>query len=290
VAGAQRLLRSLSQGTAQHRRLVEGRRGLAAAGDPVYRGYFLRSAHAQAGVEMDGQVALCEAWDFGHHHPCVVWAQFLPWGELRVLGGVQGQDMFLPDFIPVALRYRAAWCPDPLEVRATCDPAGEAVSNQGVPQRAVDVLREYGVFAKAVPAANHPEKRAWAIQQMAGAMRRRTHVGEAFRINPRFVLVGAGIGARQTELLVDAFEAGYVWDDRAIASTASPNTRRPKKDGYYDHGMNGCEYIVLAFGWGQPTKIDVTKLDARAVRRSQRDTDEYDQMTRPRSSGRRGGL
>jgi len=30
--------------------------------------------------------------------------------------------------------------------------------------------------------------------------------------------------------------------------TSTPNTRRPLKDGYYDHAQNCLEYIVLAFG------------------------------------------
>jgi hypothetical protein len=29
---------------------------------------------------------------------------------------------------------------------------------------------------------------------------------------------------------------------------ANPNTRRPLKDGFYDHAQNAAEYIILAFG------------------------------------------
>lgn len=276
-------------GTAQHRRLIEGRRGLASHGDPCYRGYFDRALHVQA-VTMDAQVALLEAWDFGHHFPCVVWGQRLPWGEMRLLGGVMGQDMFLPDFVQVALSYRVEWFPSPLEIRSTCDPAGEAASNQGVPQRAVDVLRELGVMVRGCDGGNHQERRNYAIQQMAGAMHRRTRRGEAFTLNPQFVLV-APHGIKRTEVLVDAFEAGYVWDDRAINNTLSPNTRRPLKDGFYDHSMNCCEYLELAFGQSQPSKVDTGKLDARALRTAQRDVDPYDTLRgRIVVASRRGGL
>jgi hypothetical protein len=48
--------------------------------------------------------------------------------------------------------------------------------------------------------------------------------------------------------MVDGFEAGYVWDTRSAASTSTPSTPRPLKDGYYDHGQNCLEYAVLAFG------------------------------------------
>ena len=202
-----------------------------------------------------------------------------------------GQDLFLPDFAQIALRYRTEWFPDPLEVRSTGDPAGEAASNQGLPQRAVDVLREIGIAVQACQGGNHPEKRNYAIQQMAGAMRRRTARGEAFTLNPQFVLVTPH-GIKRTEVLVDAFEAGYVWDDRVIANTLSPNTRRPKKDGFYDHSMNCCEYLELAFGQSHPSKIEVQKLDRRAMALAQRDVDPYDRMRQRTLVGsqRRGGL
>lgn len=277
-------------GTAQHRRLIEGRRGLAAHGEPVYRGYFDRAHHVQS-VEMDPQVPLLESWDWGHAFPCVVWAQRLPWGEMRTLGGVMGQDMFLPDFAQVALRYRSEWFRNPLEIRSTGDPAGEAVSNQGVPQRALDVLREAGIAVQPAIGGNHPEKRNYAIQQMASAMHRRTSRGEAFTINPRFVLVTPH-GIKHTEVLVDAFEAGYVWDDRALANTTSPNTRRPKKDGFYDHGMNCCEYVELAYGQAQPSQVEAKKLDRQAQARAQRDSDPYDRLRQLARAGqkRRGSL
>jgi hypothetical protein len=126
---------------------------------------------------------------------------------------------------------------------------------------------------------------------MASAMRRRTGRGEAFTVNPRFVLITPH-GIKRTEVLVDAFEAGYVWDDRALSNTTSPNTRRPKKDGFYDHCMNCCEYSELAFGQAQPSRIEVAKLDRRAVQLAQRDSDPYDRLRQRAVAGqrRRGGL
>ena len=47
---------------------------------------------------------------------------------------------------------------------------------------------------------------------------------------------------------MDGFEAGYVWAESQVTGSSTPNTRRPLKDGYYDHSQNCLEYIVLAFG------------------------------------------
>ena len=46
-----------------------------------------------------------------------------------------------------------------------------------------------------------------------------------------------------------------------------PNTRRARKDGFYDHSMNAIEYVVLAFGPAQPTKV-IMRRSRRAARRS----------------------
>jgi hypothetical protein len=100
-------------------------------------------------------------------------------------------------------------------------------------------------------------------------------------VNPRCRLVSAQRQV-QMELVVDGLEAGYVWDDKLITSSQSPSTRRPKKDGEYDHLQNCLEYIQLAFGVPQSTTRSVDRAERTALARAQRDTDEYN-----RTSGRR---
>jgi hypothetical protein len=234
-------------GSALRRRFIEGCRGLAAIGEPVYAGYFSRRTHEVDPLSVNPEVALLEGWDFGHHHPCVVWSQFLPWGALHVLGGVMGESMFIEDFCPIVLQIRSQWFPGALEVKSTGDPAGTAANSQGTKRSAADVLKANGISLQVVPGANHPDRRNTAIQAAAGYMRRLTGQGPAFAVSPRFVVVGRNY-QRPTAVLVDALEAGYVWDERSTASSGSPSTRRPKKDGWYDHSMNCLEYIVLKFG------------------------------------------
>ena len=222
-------------------------------GDPVYGGYFQRTLHVDPHLAHNPETPLLEGWDFGHGHPCVVWAQFLPWGALHVLGGVMGASMFIEDFCPVALQYRAQWFPRLLEVLSTGDPAGESFSPHGVATSAADVLRKHGVDLRLYPSANHVDRRYVAIQTVAGYMRRLTPQGPAFRVTPQFVVVTTR-GTTAGPVLVDGFEAGYVWDVKSTAGTTNPNTRRPLKDGYYDHSQNCVEYIVLTFGPGAGVK------------------------------------
>src|SRR4051812_47252231 len=98
-------------GHPQRRVKLEGLRGLDVQGKPVYSGAFVRSRHL-SDVDINAQLPLCESYDYGFHHPCVVWYQYAPWGHLRVLGGVMGCDQHLDEFLPVAERYRRLWFPE----------------------------------------------------------------------------------------------------------------------------------------------------------------------------------
>lgn len=201
---------------------------------------------------MNTEAPLYEGWDFGHSHPCVVWAQFLPQGALHILGGVMGAALFIEDFAPIALQYRSQWFPHPLDIQSTGDPAGESFSPHGVSTSAVDVLRANGVRVEPAHGANSVDRRDVAIQTLAGYMRRLVGSAAAFQVNPRFVV--SKRGSQITPVLVDGFEAGYVWDTKSTSSTTNPNTRRPLKDGLYDHSQNCVEYILLKFGPTAPTK------------------------------------
>jgi hypothetical protein len=53
---------------------------------------------------------------------------------------------------------------------------------------------------------------------------------------------------------VDGFGASYVWAESQATSTSTPNTRRPLKDGYYDHAQNCVECIAQMFGPVAPSK------------------------------------
>jgi hypothetical protein len=55
---------------------------------------------------------------------------------------------------------------------------------------------------------------------------------------------GETLVERETTILATAFQAGYIWDDKA-PSDAHPNVRKPKKGTKYDDLMNSSEYVVI---------------------------------------------
>ena len=74
----------------------------------------------------------------------------------------------------------------------------------------------------------------------------------AGRVVPQ--IVAAPKRGSTTPGLVGGFEVGYVWDAKSTKGATNPNTRRPLKDGFYDHSQNCVEYILLKFGPTAPTK------------------------------------
>ena len=81
-------------------------------------------------------------------------------------------------------------------------------------------------------------------------------------------------------LYLDGVEAGYIWDDRSIANSVSPNTRRPKKDGTYDHLQNCAEYTWLNYGPAALTYAEQTKYERSIERRVNALRKDYDPADR----------
>ena len=101
-------------GTVLRRRFIEGLRGLSVVGDPVYGGYFQRALHVEPQLAHNREAPLLEGWDFGHGHPCVVWAQFVPTGRSarpgRFHGGLNVHRKLLPGGAPIS-RPLVPWRP-----------------------------------------------------------------------------------------------------------------------------------------------------------------------------------
>ena len=232
----------------QHRTLILGQRGMHVVGEPVYRGAFVRSLHELPLAFLPG-VALETAIDFGKHHPCVVFKQTSPHGQTRLLGGILGQGLYLDDFLGLLLRYRAAWFPGALEHRECCDPAGTTDTSQGT-HGALKTLRERGIYPRWVPDSNSPAVRLGCIERLAASMRRRSSDRqEAFAVNrdgEQWLRISESSTVTD-RFVADGLEAGYVWDEHMVSVNNKP-MRRPKKDGWFEHGMNCLEYLELNFG------------------------------------------
>lgn len=233
---------------------IEGKRGLTRTGKPVYEYEFKRPTHVTDRAVFVPHYPLLEGWDFGRQKPAVIWAQYIAHrAELRILGAVKGAEVFLESFAPRVLAIRRRLFPQASQIKSWCDPTG-VTGNHGLQYTAVSVLRELGVAAQ--PAkdsesardANDAEVRDKAIQTIASYMLRTATDGlPAFQLAPSCVELVRRDGLlveESSDLLVTAFEAGYVWSEKA-ASDDKPNLSRPQKGTPYDDLMNALEYVVI---------------------------------------------
>lgn len=261
------LERRFPPGHAMRRRWIEGKRGLSLGGDAVYGSTFSRSMHV-GDVEYRADFPLIESWDFGQRHPAVSWHQFTPEGWWNILGEYLGKDQFIDEVVPAVASIRRELFGPVSDLRVCCDPAG--AQGQGVRFTNVEVLNAHlrdvygeGVGAKYLGNSNMPKIREWAIQQTSSYMSR------LIKGRPGLMLNG------RCEITIDGFEAGYVYDDKVFTQGNTPNIRRPKKDGYYDHLQNTCEYAMLNFGNSPIQVVDNTSKSIRArMRELQKDDDE----------------
>lgn len=261
------LEREYPKGHVLRRRWIDGKRGLSIEGEPVYGAVFSRSMHVRE-VEYDPDYPLIESWDFGQKHPAVSWSQVLPWGHLNVLGEYMGSRQFIDEAVPTVAALRHELFPSCVNLRVCCDPAG--AQGQGVRHTNIEVLNTHlrEAFGTDVGAtyktnANRPPIREWCIQQISSRMTRLVKSRPALVCHPR------------CEIIIDGFEAGYVYDDRNLTNAAAPNIRRPKKDGYYDHLQNTIEYMILAYGESALPSTDYGNMTMRQrLRAVQNDDDD----------------
>ena len=235
----------------KHRTLIQGIRGMNVTGDPVYAGAFVRQLH-EAPADYDARLPLDMALDFGKHHPCVVFRQTSPLGQVRFIGGILGQQLYLDDFIDIVLKYRHEWFPQPVEIRECCDPAGASDTSHGT-AGAVQALHAKGLHPRSQPDSNSPAIRLAMVERLASLMRKRAaNRQEALVVSDsdRWLRISAQ-STMVDRFLADGFEAGYVWDEHMV-SVNNKQVRKPKKDGWYEHGMNCAEYLELNFGSEPP--------------------------------------
>ena len=246
----QAALQSFPPDHAKHRSSILGLRGMNVTGEPVYKGAFVRALH-EVKLAYDPRLPLEMGLDFGKHHPCAIFRQVSPLGQVRYLGGILGQSLYLDDFLDLVLRYRAQWFPDPVALKECCDPAG-ASNPIGVDMG--QTLRSKGIRAVYQQDSNSPAMRVAAVERIAAQMRRRAaDRQESFAINsdPERWLTISESATTLDLFLADGFEAGYVWDEHMV-SVGNKQVRKPKADGWYEHGQVCTQYLELNFGSAPP--------------------------------------
>lgn len=271
-------------GSALRHRFIDGTRGPMTRGTPIYGKDFSRALHA-VDVDPVEEDPILQGHDFGTKHPAVVWAQLTWWGQLRILGSIEGDDMFIESFIPIVKEWRTEWFGE-RDTLATADPSGGKATRDGTAQNGVKILQQHGIYPQYGEDFNQPTRISYAIETIGGYLTRtvtqplwfddrcsycinhRPHGqrGErlprnivvsggavlhgrqvpAFQIHPTRHLVVSNADIEERSPLLNGFLGGYVY--AANTPVGGINIKRPLKDEIHDHTMRCVEYIIQQFG------------------------------------------
>lgn len=192
---------------------LDGEWGMIQNGDPAFP-EFRQGVHVKA-LHPENHLPILRGWDFGRRHPCVAMAQLTETGAFRVLDSILGDNEDLYVFSDRVLKYCNRQY-NTAQFQDFCDIAGKAERDSG--KSSIAILGERRVFPRY--RFSRPDDRVREIRKM---MRTRDVDGkEMFQIDPR------------NQYLVEGYAGGYAVDANGA----------PKKDLYFDNGMDAVGYIV----------------------------------------------
>lgn len=169
-------------------------------------------------------------WDFGFHHPAVVFAFFNKEDQLCVRHEILGDNEFIKEFAERVKRFSLATFPGAKFLDA-CDPAGSAVKD--VPDTSIQVLNGMGI---------QPVFRKSLIDEGLEIIRQRLILRNdgkyGMLIHP------------DCKILIDAMKGGYRYAER---KEGSAEKEEPLKDGYFEHLCDSLRYLCINFLEVAPT-------------------------------------
>jgi hypothetical protein len=275
--------------------MVDGTRAPILKGTPIYGPKLFKSQrdgrawHVRT-VESLSDHPIHDARDFGQLHPACVFSQLTWWGQLRILGAIEGDDIFLEHFAPLVKEQRAERFGDKATYDTTCDPAGTTGNAHGTILNGIKILESHDIHPITSFNLNRIEGISYAIETIGGFMSREvvqpistwcgceycqyhqpgSREGDRLRhelvVRDGKILHGVRVpalvvdGRRHLKLsntdsvewpvLINGFTSGYVHDKRAPQGES--NLKRPLKDGEHDHTQRCLEYTVQQFWKTRP--------------------------------------
>lgn len=202
-------------------RYLKGTFGFTLKGDPVYEGFTeeMNGLPWHVGkTDIIRGLPVYRDWDFGWHHPAVVFSQDDNEGRWRIHREIMGDKVYIWDFAPEVLRMSNTLFPG-AEFVDYCDPAGNQKSDKNK-RSTIQILKEDFHI--------HPTSRFSFIKDGVDIIQQkmsRIRAGEPeFRIDPSCSIIKQAIlGGYAREKLTDGNKMGE-WE--------------PMKDGYYEHLMD----------------------------------------------------
>ena len=201
------------------KRYLEGEFGYILQGEPVFPS-FKETLHIDDTLRYNPTKYLIRGWDFGWHHPAVVFLQ-LQEDYIAVLDEVMGDKIYLHDFASYITEYTNSVYPNAI-TKDYCDPSGSAKSDKSE-RTSVDILRSYNIYPI--------YKRSEVLETVETINRLLTTLAKDGKPMLRF--------SPKCKTLIQAMLGGYCYQKKE--NKIEPI---PMKDGYYEHLVDALRYIV----------------------------------------------
>lgn len=223
---------------------LTGEFGFMPAGTPFYQG-FVESLHV-ADVEFMPDREVYVGWDFGYHHPAVVFSQIDNNDRMIILDEILGDDILIQDFWLQKVRPRINRMFSGATIKHVGDPACMQKSDKSE-LTTWEILRDMGVYVYHRPSDYRLRK-----EVIEGKLNLILHGKPSILVHKR------------CRNIIEGFLGGYHYPEHKQDSSFTPAHETPFRDGWYEHIMNAMEYIfVNTFG---PIKTQPTKR-SREVRK-----------------------
>lgn len=208
------------------KKYLQGEFGYDLKGKPVYYG-FKTNMH-RAILTVDPTKPIIRGWDFGFHHPCVVFSQVEASGRWNILKCVMGSDIYIQDFAPVILQLSNNWFKN-LNFRDVGDPAGAFKKDTTLPT--IKILRDdFNI---------HVEFMQSKVQTGIDAVNQKMNT----LIGGKPALMVSD--DETTNIIAEILQGAYYYQDKS---------EDPYKDGYFEHPADALRYTAINLFGNRPNK------------------------------------
>jgi hypothetical protein len=221
------------------KKYLMGEYGFTPDGKPFYDG-FKDSLHKRSLDYIKGRT-IYRGIDFGWHHPFCVYGQVDTNDRFMVLRELMGSEITIDKFADRMVLFENEYLPD-VTFKTFYDPAGEQVSDKSE-KTSVEILQE---------------------KKIIGICKQSTYRERKELIEQKLSTLINGIPAlivdESCHVIIDGFLGGYHYP---AVKSGKPAEETPFRDGYYEHGLNALEYIMVNLFSVRKKK----KPDMREIRR-----------------------
>lgn len=208
------------------RKYLSGEFGYDLKGKPVFYGF--KSDIHRAKLNVNPNKPIVRGWDFGFHHPCVVFSQMDGDGRWNIHKCVLGTDIYIQDFAPVVIQLSSTWFPNQT-FRDVGDPAGAFKKDSTI--STIRILKEqYGIVVEYIPSKVKPG--VDIINQKLNTL----------------------IGGKPALMVSDDETCNIVAEILQGAYFYQEMSEEPYKDGYYEHPADALRYTAVNLLVNRPNR------------------------------------